>query len=266
MATQTKHAPGTFCWPELHTTDTAGAKKFYSALFGWTGADTPMGEHGTYTIFKNNGRDSAALTPMMPDQQKQGMPPHWSAYIAVADADASAKKAAQLGGKVLMEPFDVMETLGRMAVIQDPQGAIFCVWQAKDHAGVGVLGEPNALVWTELLTTDTAKAEAFYTQLIGWTADKMPMENFTYTIFKKKGDDRGVGGMMQITDQMKGVPPNWLSYFHVTDIRRTVDQAKSLGATIQVPATTIPNVGDFSIVRDPQGATFALLQPAPNMG
>lgn len=262
MATTTKHAPGTFCWPELSTTDQEAAKKFYAGLFGWTSSDTPMGpDAGSYTIFKHKGQDVAAAHTLTPDMKSAGMPPCWSAYVSVASADEAAQKAAALGGKVVMPPFDVMGTLGRMAILQDPTGATIAAWQAKDHPGVGILDEPGSLCWTELMTRDPAAAGAFYQDLIGWSSEAVDMGAMgTYTLFKRSGEN--AAGMMRTPDDMPQIPAHWLSYFQVEDIRKTTDRAASLGGKIFVPPTPIPNVGTFAVVADPQGATFGLLQAA----
>ena len=260
MATVTQHAPGTFCWPELATTDQSGAKAFYTALFGWTIVDTPMGEAGVYTMLKKGGRDVGALVQM--GKEQAGMPPHWSAYVAVASADAVAEQAAALGAQVLMPPFDVMD-VGRMAVIQDPQGATLALWQAIKHIGVGLLDEPGALCWTELMTTDAAAAERFYTNLFGWTAKAMPLGPTTYTVFKR--GDKPAGGMMEITSEMGPMPPNWLSYFAVTGCDATVARAIMLGGQVVVPPTDVPGIGRFAVLHDPQGATFAIVDE-PKLG
>ena len=126
MPTVTTHAPGTFNWPELATTDQNAAKKFYTTLFDWQATDDDMGPGGVYTIFKRDGKAVAALYTLKADMRKQGVPPLWGSYISVENADASAAQAKTLGGKVIMEPFDVMEH-GRMAVITDPQGAVFAL-------------------------------------------------------------------------------------------------------------------------------------------
>src|SRR5258706_9022601 len=133
MPTITQHAPGAFCWPELGTSDQNAAKKFYGGLFGWTFNDTPIGPDQVYTIFQLDGRDAAALYTLQPDMLKMGVPPHWETYVAVANADNAAALAKQNGGTILKDAFDVMDA-GRMAVIQDPLGATFCVWQANKHA------------------------------------------------------------------------------------------------------------------------------------
>src|SRR5262249_9657369 len=130
MPTVTTHAPGTFSWPELSTSDPNAAKKFYTTLFGWQFKDNDMGPAGVYTIFTREGKDCASVYKMNANQTQTGMPPYWGTYITVESADQAVAKAKSLGGTVLQEPFDVMD-FGRMAVITDPQGATFCVWQAK---------------------------------------------------------------------------------------------------------------------------------------
>jgi uncharacterized protein len=256
MATTTQHAPGTFCWPELATTDQSGAKAFYSALLGWESTDSPMGEGEFYTMLSLGGRNLGALYTMRPEERGHGIPTHWNSYVSVESADRSAARAKTLGGTILAEPFDVMEH-GRMAIIQDPAGATFCLWEPKQHAGAGVLNEVGALCWTELMTSDASKAEAFYTGLFGWKAEAMPMGPMTYTIYKN--GDAQAGGMMQITKEMGPMPSHWMVYFSVSDCDGTVAKAGTLGGKITVPPQDIPNIGRFAVLRDPQGGYFAII-------
>ena len=256
MTTTTIHAPGTFCWPELATSDYAGAKRFYSGLFGWGVQDNDMGGGEMYGMLKQNDLDTGAVYRM--GQEEAGRPPHWNAYVAVASADEAAARAKQLGGTVLKEPFDVFD-IGRMAVIQDPTGAVFCAWQAKKQSGVGVLDEPGSLCWTELLTRDAGKAAAFYTGLLPWGTEVMQMGPTAYTVFKR--GDASAGGMMEITPEMGPVPSYWMPYFAVTDCDASFAKAGELGGTTVVGPTNIPNVGRFAILHDPQGALFGILGP-----
>ena len=117
------HAPGTFCWPELATTDQRGAAAFYRALFGWDVDEQPIGPTDTYTMFKMRALEVAAACTLRLEERQHGVPPHWNAYVTVADADATSTRARELGGTVLAPPFDVMDA-GRMAVLQDPTGAV----------------------------------------------------------------------------------------------------------------------------------------------
>lgn len=265
--TMTKRAQGTFCWPELGTTDQAKAKAFYTGLFGWTVEATPLPAEmggGEYLQFGLGGRAVAACYTLMPEMVTNGVPPHWGAYIAVDDCDAIAKKAKELGATVLVEPMTVMDDLGRMAAFQDPTGAAFSVWQAGTHIGAQVLDEHGALCWTELVTGDVAKAKAFYTTLIGYTTEAMPMGDAgEYTLFKDPADTTSRAGMMAIGPDMKGIPPHWATYFQTDDIRASVADARRLGARVHMDVTPIPHVGEFAVLEDPVGAMFCLLQMAP---
>ena len=161
------HPPGSFCWIELATPDQSAAKSFYSSLFGWTPSDTPMGPGEVYTIFRLEGRDAAAAYTMRPEQRSQGVPPNWMLYISVASADDAAKRAKEAGGTVHMDAFDVGES-GSMAVLQDPTGAVFAVWQPNKNQGIGIAHVDGTLCWADLSTPDPQRAGKFYSDLFGW--------------------------------------------------------------------------------------------------
>lgn len=252
MATINGFVPGRFCWVELGTSDQAGAKAFYSGLFGWTPDDRPMGPDLVYTTLKHSGRDAGALYGLQPDQA--GVPPHWMIYVAVASADEAAKKAAGLGAKTIMAPFDVMD-FGRMAVFEDPTGARFSVWEARTHKGMTVVDEPGAFCWGELLTKDPAKAEPFYRGLFGWGTKGDPKGG--YTEWTHGG--QSIGGMMPITAEWGDVPSHWGVYFQVNDCDATVAKAKGIGAKTMLEPKDLPGTGRFAMLRDPQGAEFSVV-------
>ena len=155
-------------------------------------------------------------------------------------------------------PMDVF-TVGRMAMLQDRQGAAFAVWQPQDHIGCRIKREPRAVMWNELTTSDRSDATDFYTGLLGLDSGEMEgaME---YTLLKAAGDD--VAGVMQITEEMGPVPPHWGVYFGVANVDDTTSKADSLGATILVPGTEIPGIGRFAVIQDPQGAVFGIFTDA----
>lgn len=253
MTEVTSHAPGTFCWIELGTSDPIGAKAFYGNLLGWAFDDMPMGPGESYTTFRLKGRAVAAAYALDP-KKMAGVPPHWMLYVATVDADATAKKSAELGGAALMEPIDVMD-LGRMAVLKDPTGGVFGVWQAKRNTGIGIENEPGALCWGQLNSSDTSRAEGYYTALFGWAAKTGTGDGMTYTEFRRGGVP--FGGMMALPPNA-GAPTHWLAYFAVESVDATAARAASLGARTFVPPTTIEGAGRFAVLADPQGATFAL--------
>jgi uncharacterized protein len=258
-----KHAAGTFVWPELATTDQKAGVAFYSTLFGWGLNEQPMSPGDVYSMFTVRGREVAAAYTMRPEERQHGMPPHWNSYVSVDNVDETARRAPELGGKIIAPPFDVMDA-GRMAVLQDPTGAIFQVWQAKRHIGAKVLGEPGALAWTELSTRDTKAAAKFYMELLGWSAKVGGDGVNAYTEFTPKGASYPTAGMMDLAmlgERGANIPPNWMPYFQVTDVDATANKAKELGGNLYVPPSDIPNVGRFSVIADPQGAVFAIYKP-----
>src|SRR6266404_2586951 len=250
-----KHSPGSFCWIELATTDQNTAKDFYSSLFGWTADDSPIGPSEFYTIFKLDGRDAAAGYTLRADQRAQGVPPNWMIYIAVKSADEAAIKAKQLGSTVVMPPFDVMD-FGRMAVIQDPTGAHFCVWQAAKNAGIGIAHVAGTLCWADLSTPDAKRATDFYSGLFGWQimADEKDKSGYLHI----KNGEQFIGGVPPAAHRQPGVPPHWLAYFWVDDVDASAAKAKQLGANLCVPPMTIENVGRMAVIADPQRAVFAI--------
>ena len=257
----TKHLPGTFSWPELATTDQKSAVAFYCALFGWSSDDQPIGPDDKYTLFKLRGLEVGAGYTMRKDEQAMGLPPHWNSYITVENVDESAKKAAALGATVLAPPFDVMDA-GRMAVIQDPTGAVFQIWQANRNIGAKILGEPSTLCWTELTTSDPAAAEKFYTALLGWTAKHATESPMQYTEFTVQGANGPSVGMMPKQPHMPpDMPSFWIPYFLVADVDACVTKAKSLGAQVHFGPQDIPGTGRFAVVADPQGAAFSVFTP-----
>jgi predicted enzyme related to lactoylglutathione lyase len=248
-------APGTFCWADLGSPDAAAAKHFYTSLFGWTAEDRPMGTDAVYTMLAVGGRPVAALYQQDPAQQ--GLPPQWLGYISVSSADAAAHRALELGGTVLMEPFDVLD-VGRMALLQDPTGAVAALWEPRTHAGAAVVGEPGSIGWNELHTNDVARAGRFYQALFGWTVRERPLETAIYTTFS--GADGPRGGMRSSSGAGERGAPHWLIHFAVTDCAASAAGAEALGGTVRLPPTHIPEVGRFALLADPQGADFAVIQ------
>ena len=186
------------------------------------------------------------------------MPPHWQSYVSVASADEIADKAGSLGGTVFQPAFDVMD-VGRMAVVQDPAGATFALWQPKAHKGAELLNVPGAPCWNELFTKDTEVAKTFYTGLFGWSTEEMPSPTGApYTMFKN--GERPAGGMLEIQEEMGDVPPHWAVYFAVEGCDSSLERARALGAQVSFPPMDVPDVGRIAGLQDPQGATFSIIE------
>ena len=248
MGERERYDPGTFSWAELSTSDVESAKGFYTGLFGWETEDQPLPDGGAYTIARVGGRDVAGLTPAQP-----GQPPAWNSYVTVEDAGAAASKAAELGGNVVVEPFDVMEE-GRMAVIQDPTGAFFCVWQPRNTIGAGLVNGHGLLSLNQLNTNDPERAIEFYSALFGWSFDAVPGSEIAYWGVYR-GESLNAGMMQQPQDAP--APPHWLVYFGVDDIDAAARQIGDSGGALLVEKTAVPG-GEFVVAQDPQGAVVAM--------
>jgi len=260
MAIIEKHKPGSFCWVELGTSSQIGAKQFYGPLFGWATNDFPMGPDEFYTIFRVDGQDTGGGYTLKPDMLAQGVPPHWILYIAVDSADAAANKAAEAGATVVAPAFDVM-SIGRMAVLKDPTGAVFCVWENKGHKGTGITAVPGTLCWADLSTPDQAAAAKFYADVFGW--ELTPGEDTSGYLHIKNGEDF-IGGVPTAEQRAPDAPPHWMLYFQVESCDAATDQAKQLGGRVYMEPFTMERVGRMSVVADPQGAVFSLFEPMPN--
>jgi predicted enzyme related to lactoylglutathione lyase len=260
MGRRTSYEPGTFSWVELATTDPDGAKTFYSSLFGWETQDNPLPDGGIYIQGIVAGEAVAGVALMQDQQREAGVPPFWFNYVTVAGADESAARAKELGGGVHAPPFDVMD-LGRMAVIADPTGAMFGIWEAKATIGAGRVNDPGCLTWNELATTDTDAARAFYSGLFGWGFEAMPTgAGPPYWVIQHEGAAAGRnGGLRPLAPEQTeaGVPSHWMPYFAVESTDATVERATDAGGRLMFGPMDVP-AGRFAALADPQGAIFGV--------
>ena len=252
MGERTEYRPGTFSWADLATTDPDDAKRFYGDLFGWSYDDLPVGDGLVYTMCRLGESTVAALNAQQEDERRMGVPPHWNNYVTVADVDATAARARELGGSVLVEPFDVM-TAGRMTVLQDPTGGILCGWTAGDSIGATRVNEPGCLTWNDLLSTDPPAAQEFYSGLFGWRYEEMDGSGY----FVCWNGDRTNGGMMKTP--VEGMPSVWYPYFAVESVDAAKERIESSGGGISAGPTEVP-VGRFVVATDRQGAMFAVYE------
>jgi predicted enzyme related to lactoylglutathione lyase len=255
-----KYADGRFSWTDLSTPDVAGAKAFYGGLFGWTSEDRATSEGAPpYTTFLLNGRTVAGAYPMSAEMQAAGAPPVWVNYISHSDIDSVAARATEAGGVVFMPPLDVVierpgaatESMGRMALIQDPTGAAFGVWQPGAHPGAEVRHATGSASWDELQTHDVAAARAFYERVFGWQSEAQVGD---YIRFEIGGEP--AAGLMAIGKDWGDIPSHWNIYFWVDDVSAAAARAEELGGAVVVPPTEMGEFGEFALLRDPQGAHF----------
>jgi uncharacterized protein len=249
----TDYLPGAPCWVDLGTTDLDGARAFYTELFGWTQHSSPDPVYGGYTIFHLEDEPVAGAGPLMSADQ----PPAWSWYAATDDAEATAVRVEEAGGKVLAAPFDVGPS-GRMAVFTDTSGTPFSIWQSGDFGGARVMGEPGSFGWAELMTRDPDAAAGFFGRVLGWTAVPAEPVDVPHTDFQLDG--RSVAGMMSMAggDWPAELPDHWMVHFSVVDVDDAVRRVKELGGSVAIAPSDTP-AGRYAVVGDPAGAWFALV-------
>jgi uncharacterized protein len=249
MGQRESYEPGVFSWTDLATTDVDAAKPFYSDLFGWELDDLELPGGGTYTMALVDGRRVGALNTV----QQEGQPAAWNAYVTVDDADATAAKAGELGGTLFAEPFDVMDA-GRMAVIADPTGAVFCTWQPGDQIGAELVNGHGLLSLTQLNTNDIGRASGFYAELFGWRIEQVGGTETPY--WGIYVGDQLNAGMMQLPPGQPA-PPHWLVYFGHNDLDAASQKISAAGGTLLVPKMAVPG-GEIVVAQDAQGAVFGI--------
>jgi uncharacterized protein len=276
MPERDRYIPGVPCWVDTSQPDPEASLDFYRGLFGWEIENVmPPGSPGKYFMARIRGGDVAALGSI-----PEGTPSMaaWNTYIAVERADDTAARVRNAGGKILMEPFDVMDS-GRMAVCADPEGAVFFVWEAKQHMGARVVNEHGALNFNGLHTRNVAQAKAFYGTVFGWTTigvgagemwtlpgygddlerDNPDLRKQVAEFGGPKGFEDVVASLNPIADNEPDTPPHWSVTFGVDDAQAAAAKAAELGGRVIVPPMDVP-WSRLTVIGDPQGATFVASQ------
>lgn len=241
-------AIGRFAWFELVTPDVEDAKAFWSEVAGFGLASMDMGAFRYEMLTRGENNAAGVVRPQMPE-----VPPHWLSYWEVDDVDARSAAVKRLGGAVIVPPTDI-PGVGRFAIAQDPQGAVFALFK-----GTGGDDAPSAFEWNELWTRDAEAALAFYTAALGLGRETTTMPNGPYHLLK--AGDVSVAGVLASPDDK--VPPMWLPYLRVDDVDDGVARVQNHGGRVIAPLMDIEGVGRFGIVADRQGAVLGFLRPAP---
>ncbi len=276
------YIPGVPCWVDTSQPDPEAAVAFYGGLFGWEFQEVmPPGSQGRYYMARLRGGDVAAVGPL---PERAPATATWNTYIWVQSADETAAKVLEAGGRTLTEPFDVTDA-GRMAVVADPEGAAFCLWQAKRHRGARIVNEAGSLNFNGLNTRDVEAARRFYGSVFGWRTLMIDgAELWTLPGYGDHLEERDpglrkrvaeVGGppgfedvvaaINPISAEQPGVPANWSVTFAIDDADAIAARAAELGGRILVPPFAAPWVR-MTVIADPQGATFVASRFVPENG
>lgn len=285
MQERNEYPPGVPCWIDSGQPDPAAAAEFYGGLFGWELEETmPAEAPGHYFIGRLEGREVAAVGSLPPQLPQVAA---WNTYVCVESADESAAKAQDAGGAELMAPFDVFEA-GRMALLADPAGAMFCIWQPNQMQGARIVNEAGSWNWSDLRTSDPEGAKAFYGSVFGWEATTIDAGPGTATLWRAPGYadfleatvdpeirkrqaevgappgfEDAIGWLVPVdSSTTPDAAPHWHVTFAVADAEASAARAAELGGEVAVPPTEMPWV-KLAVLRDPQGAAFTVSQFQP---
>jgi uncharacterized protein len=270
------YIPGVPCWVDTSQPDPQAAVDFYGNLFGWEFENVmPPGSDGMYFVGRIRGLDAAAVGSIPEGAPAMAM---WNTYVWVDSADATANKVRGAGGSVLMEPFDVMDA-GRMGVFADPEGAVFCAWQPRQHKGARIVNEHGTLNFNTLNTRDPERAKAFYGAVFGWgvldlgggsawtlpgygdhLAERDPEIRARVTeLGGPTGFEDVVASFMAIPEDQPDAPAHWGVTFGVDDADAIAGKAIGLGGKLLAGPFDAPWVR-MAVIADPAGATFVASQ------
>jgi predicted enzyme related to lactoylglutathione lyase len=274
------YIPGVPCWVDTSQPDPEAAVSFYGDLFGWEFEDVmPPGSDGKYFIARIRGKDVAAVGSIPEAAPQQAM---WNTYIWVESADDAASKVRDAGGSVVMEPFDVMDA-GRMAVFTDPEGAVFCAWQANQNKGAQLVNEHGTVNFNDLNTREPEDAKSFYGSVFAWQTLELPGGSEMWTVpgygdylerdnpelrenmaemDAPEGFEDVVASLVPIGDDQPDTPPHWNVTFAVDDADAIAGKATELGGKVLMPPLDAPWVR-MTVIADPQGATFTASKFVP---
>jgi hypothetical protein len=271
MSEREEYIPGVPCWVDASYKDPESVFPFYSGLFGWefTAAVETPGER--FFVATIQGRSAAGIGELPADH-----PPvsSWNTYVAVTSADDAVAKVQAAGGEVLAPAFDVVDA-GRMAILKDPQGAAFCVWQAGRTKGARLVNEHGAVNFNTLQTSDVEAAKRFYGDVFGWKTLSFGAAEFwtlpgygdyleTLNPGMRKGiEDMGVGGFEDVVARLEPLgedqQPHWHVTFAVDDADAAAAKAAELGGRVLAGPLDAPWVR-MAVLADPQGTTFTASQ------
>jgi predicted enzyme related to lactoylglutathione lyase len=247
---------GSFVWYDLLTPDPAAAATYYAEVIGWTTQAFPTSDVA-YTMFVGaQGPVSGTTRP-----EGAGARPQWIGNVFVDDVDRTAALAADLGGRVLSPPKDY-PTVGRLAVVVDPQGVPMNLFRPARAMELHDATRPGEVTWHELAANDHTAAFAYYSRLLGWEqrrdVDLGPMGH--YLVYGQPGVD--LGGMFTAPAGGRQ-KPLWLYYIQVADLDAAVARARARGGTLANGPMQVPGGARIAQLVDPQGVLFALHENAP---
>jgi hypothetical protein len=266
VSERTQYPSGVPCWVDTLQRDPAAALAFYAEVFGWEFAGPgpmPGSSSDQYFVARLRGREVAGIGSLPPQQP----PVVWNTYVSVDDAAAACERVRGAGGAVAVPPFDAPPA-GRIAVVADPEGAVFCLWEPNERKGAQIVNEPSAWAMSALLARDPQRAAAFYRDAFGWETDTFAAGPTQVTLFRLPGYVGGepqqpvprdvVAVAIPAGDALPtGVNAQWSVDFWIADVDAAAQTAARHGGTLLEPPHDVPGFRRC-VLADPQGAIFSL--------
>ncbi len=260
--------PGKVVWHDLLTDKPAESRRFYTELFGWQfrelGIDMGLGRTLNYALIRHNGRliggmvDLNRLDTRSADKDKLSQ---WVILLSVGDIDRAVAAAKAGGGTILTPPTDFIDR-GRLALIEDPQGATLALIQTRDGDPPDIDPAPGDFLWDELWTANVEEATAFYSRLAPYRAgDKRIDEQHSYRYLESVGEKRvGI-----LPNPVAGLPPVWVTYVRVADPEAIVARVEALGGKVLLAPQPRDLGGQVALIADPSGAGIAIQTWGPSV-
>lgn len=255
--TGARHA-GKIVWHDLLTNTPEESRKFYGELFGWEfetpGIDLGFGGESSYMLIRHKGNLIGGMIDANALKKKNNIS-QWVTMMSVDDIDATASSIAGTGGKVLTPPTE-LKSRGKLAIVEDPTGAIFALIETKEGDPADREPTHNNFFWDELWTSDVEQASNFYHHVVGYEREDQPIENSGREYHVLKTNDKPRAGIM--SNPFEGERPVWVNYIRVEDPGTITARVESLGGHILVDTQPRDIGGKVAFIAGPSGAGVAL--------
>lgn len=259
MVVPPKTRYGDFCWVEHASPDPAETSRFYTSLLGWLDLSIEQVPVSGYRILAAGEEWLAGVLPMTEEQLGEDHSGRWISFVRVEDLSRTLQRAGKLGAR-LCGAKRAIDGFGRAAVLQDPQGVIFALWQPDPLPAADYVGSPGQPCWFEISCSDAEAAAAFFQSLFGWEVERsVSAEGEDFWILRNQG--LVIGGLQEMEESFGAAPAQCLPFLSVRDCDATILAAKEAGAYVVLIPTELPGVGRHAVLEDSSGAAFGILEP-----
>lgn len=266
MSERNDYPAGVPCWVDTLQPDPEAAMRFYGELFGWafkSPAKRPENAAGRYHVATLRGKEVAGIGTLAPNEQSG--PAVWNTDVAVTSVADSVSQVASAGGEIVLGPTDVPPA-GRVAVVRDPVGAAFCLWEPEARQGAQLVNEPSAWAMSTLQTSDPERAIEFYKAVFGWEPESFQVKDAEASLCRLPGYvggepqqpvPRDVVAVMLSAPDDGAQPAYWGVDFWIDDADQAAAKTPELGGSVTVPPHDVPGFRR-AVLADPAGAAFSV--------